>query len=130
MYAYCLCITNIVTVMIEERKRVQGLTCWAPVIALNRARPFNSFPYMLEWTAFIFISVHFVLMRLRVMEIRPKETQFGCYCAVNSRTEWEHRALKVLVKKQSNHQTWSLKYLRLNNGSQRKSNRKLAKTRS
>ena len=58
MYAYCLCITNIVTVMIEERKRVQGLTCWAPVIALNRARSFNSFPYMLEWTTFIFILMY------------------------------------------------------------------------
>ena len=70
MYAYCLCITNIVTVMIEERKRVQGLTCWAPVIALNRARSFNTFPYMLEWTTYIFISMHIVQMKLRVIPKR------------------------------------------------------------
>ena len=93
MYAYCLCITNIVTVMIEERKRVQGLTCWAPVIALNRARSFNSFPYILEWTTSLYI---FLIMLIFFYEVttgsntvvtgsnrvtsRPWPKQLSCFC--------------------------------------------------
>ena len=95
MYAYCLCITNIVTVMIEERKRVQGLTCWAPVIALNRARSFNSFPYILEWTTSLYI---FLIMLIFFYEVTTgSNTVVTGSNRVTSRP-WPKTALMLLLQ--------------------------------